>query len=387
MRRRAVWLVARREVVTRVRDRTLLVSTLVTLLLLAAIVALPELLGGEEDRVRVAAATPADAQVLQTARRLDPALSVVAERDPVAAVRADRVDAALTGGRLVVADADADAEALARTLAQAAGLATLAPADRDRALGGSRVEVRALDGGDDTREGLAFLAVVLLYGQLIGYGFWIAAGIVEEKASRVVEVLLATLRPRELLAGKVLGIGAVALAQLLLIGLIGVALGLAVGSLDVPGDALSALAIVLAFFLLGYAFYAALFAVAGALVPRQEEVQNTTTPLTLLLLASFFLSFTALDDPGGTLARVLSLVPPSAPMVLPVRLIAGEVAVWEVAAGVALLLVAAAALIAFAARVYEGAVLQTRTRVRLREALSARRTTGATPTAAPRARA
>jgi ABC-2 type transport system permease protein len=107
---------------------------------------------------------------------------------------------------------------------------------------------------------------------------------------------------------------------------------------------------VLAFFVVGYAFYAALFAVAGALVPRQEEIQQTSTPITIVLFASFFLSFAALNDPGSTLARVLSFVPPSAPMVLPVRLIAGEVAAWEVALGVALLVLASAALLVVAAR-------------------------------------
>ncbi len=109
-------------------------------------------------------------------------------------------------------------------------------------------------------------------------------GIVEEKASRVVELLLSTLRARDLLAGKVLGIGVVALGQLLLVSGIGLGLALAAGSLDVPGDAVVALLVVLGFFVLGYAFYAALFAVAGALVPRQEEVQNATTPITVMLL-------------------------------------------------------------------------------------------------------
>ncbi len=167
----------------------------------------------------------------------------------------------------------------------------------------------------------------------------------------MVELLLSTIRPRELLAGKVIGIGLVALGQLVLIGVIGLSLSLAVGAVDVPDDALRAFAVVLAFFVVGYAFYAALFAVAGALVPRQEEIQQTSTPITIVLFASFFLSFAALNDPGSTLARVLSFVPPSAPMVLPVPLIAGEVAAWEVALGVALLVLASAALLVVAARV------------------------------------
>jgi len=135
----------------------------------------------------------------------------------------------------------------------------------------------------------------------------------------------------------------VALGQLLLISWIGLGFALAAGSLDVPGDAVVALLVVLGFFVLGYAFYAALFAVAGALVPRQEEVQNATTPITVVLLAAYFLGFHAAGEPAGSLAEVLSFVPPTAAIVLPVRVIAGDVAAWQVVVGVLLLLLSAAA--------------------------------------------
>jgi ABC-2 type transport system permease protein len=134
----------------------------------------------------------------------------------------------------------------------------------------------------------------------------------------------------------------------------------------VTGDVVSAVAVVLAWFLLGFCLYSCAFAVAGALVPRQEEVQSVTAPLTIVVVASFSLSFGALDDPDSTLARVLSLVPPSAPMVMPVRLIAGEVPAWEVALAIVLTLAAATALIAIAARIYGAAVLRTGSRVTLR---------------------
>jgi ABC-2 type transport system permease protein len=116
--------------------------------------------------------------------------------------------------------------------------------------------VRALDAtdaGSDQRQSLAFAAVLVLYSQLFTYGFWLAAGIVEEKSSRIVEVLLATIRPRELLAGKILGIGVVGLGQLLLIGTVGAALAIATGTLDLAGDAVGAVGVVLAWFVLGYA--------------------------------------------------------------------------------------------------------------------------------------
>jgi ABC-2 type transport system permease protein len=225
---------------------------------------------------------------------------------------------------------------------------------------------RASDGGPDEREAVAFVAVIVLYGQLLGYAIWVAMGVVEEKSTRVVELLLSAITPRRLLAGKVLGIGALGLGQLLLIGVAGLAMGSATGQLDLDGGTVSALAIVLLWFVLGYALYSCAFAVAGALVPRQEDVQAVTAPLTITILAAFFLSFTALDDPSSTLARVLSFVPPAAPMIMPVRLIAGDVALWELVASVALTTAAAVGLVALAARIYGAAVLRTGSRVSLK---------------------
>jgi len=381
--RRAVLEVARREVVERVRERSFLVSTLVTLLIIAAVVVLPQVLGGDGVQRKVAVASPAGAELAAAAQARAPALDVtiaVRRASPAEAerlVRKGGADAALVGDPVEVlarGGLDTELEAVLQGASAALrGQEALAaegvgPEAARAALAPPPLPVRTLEGGDGGDEGLAFIATFLLYGQLIGYGFWIAMGIVEEKASRVVEVLLSAVRPRDLLAGKVLGIGVVALAQLLLIGVLSVALALAVGALEVAGDALVPLAVVLGAFLLGYAFYACAFATAGALVPRQEEVQNVTTPLTLLLVASLFLAFAAIDDPGGGLARVATFLPPVAPMVLPVRLIAGEVPAWEVALSVLLLLAATAGLVRVAARVYRNAVLQTGSRIGLRAA-------------------
>jgi ABC-2 type transport system permease protein len=126
---------------------------------------------------------------------------------------------------------------------------------------------RKVDGG------FAFVAVLLLYGQLISMGYFVAMGGVEEKSTRVVEVVLSTLRPRHLLAGKILGLGLLGLAQLLL---------------------------ALAWFVVGYAFYAAAFGCAAALVSRQEDLQSVISPLTIVLMVGFFISFAVLEDPDGT---------------------------------------------------------------------------------------
>jgi len=140
---------------------------------------------------------------------------------------------------------------------------------------------------------IAFIGVLALYGQLFAYGYWVAAGVVEEKTSRVVEVLLSTVRPSQLLRGKILGIGVLGLLQLFTIGVVGFVTAELVGTLKFPTAAVSSIAIVLGWFVLGYFFYASLFTVAGALVSRQEDLQTTMTPLTLLIVASFFIGISA----------------------------------------------------------------------------------------------
>jgi ABC-2 type transport system permease protein len=269
--------------------------------------------------------------------------------------------AVLRGARALAAAQDADDAVVAAVQAGS-------QAARGGSLPSPLPVARAGDSGASDRQGIAFVAVVILYGQLLGYGFWVASGVVEEKSTRVIELLLSAITPRQLLAGKVVGIGVLGISQLLVIGLVGAVIGAATGQLDVTGDLVSAVGVVLAWFVLGFALYSCAFAVAGALVPRQEEVQSVTAPLTILVVASFFLSFGALDDPDSTLARVLSFVPPSAPMVMPVRQIAGNATATEMLASIALTLVVAVALIALAARVYGAAVMRTGSRVGLRAA-------------------
>lgn len=362
-------MVARREIRSRLRERSLLISTGVIVALLAALVLLPKLFGsGGPEAVRVVAPPGAALELALAAPRGQEAfdVEVTAERvlDERAARRrvtdGDADVAVIDDGKTLLAGDPTPDEALALLQATAANAPPLG------------VET-VVSPEDDQQSRLAYIAVLLLYFQLIGYGYWVTSGIVEEKASRIVELLLAAIRPRELLAGKIIGIGLVALAQLGLIGVVGLALGVATGEVEASVRSAASLGIVLFWFGLGYAFYACLFATAGALVARQEDVQNVTMPVTLLLVGGFLLSLPAFDDPGGTLARVLSFVPPTAPLVMPARSITGDVSALEVVGSVAITVAASAGLVVLAARVYEAGVLQTR-RLSLRGALSGRGT-------------
>jgi ABC-2 type transport system permease protein len=376
--------VARREILQAARQKSLLVSTAFTIAVLAAVTLLPDALGlGGPSERDVVAAGPAARALAEQARAAQAPFDVelrvrgvATDAQARALVSDGEADVAVLAGgrRVLVAEGDADraVAAIEEAARRRQAVTALERADVSRDVIGQALDPpgvpveRTTSGGG---EGIAFLALLVLYGQLLGYGFVVASGIVEEKSSRVVELLLSVLSPRELLAGKVLGIGVVGLVQLLVIAAAGLAIGVAAGALDLDGEALGALVVVLAWFLLGYGLFSAAFAVAGALVPRQEDLQTVTTPLTAMLVAVFILSFPALEDPGGGLARTLSLLPFSAPMVMPVRLIVGEVPAWEVLVAIAATLAATGLLVVLAGRVYRAAALETRAAIGLRAAL------------------
>ena len=220
----------------------------------------------------------------------------------------------------------------------------------------------------DSKAAVAFVAVLLLYGQLFGYGIWVATGVIEEKSSRVVEVLLSAIRARQLMAGKIAGIGVLGLLQLIFIATFAIALASVTGAIDVPANTFPAAALTIGWFVLGFAFYAAMFAVAGALVSRMEELQNAIVPINLLVFASFLISVGALQDPDSTIAKVASLLPISSALAMPVRMVLGSATTWEVVASLAIVIGSTALLIPLAGRVYAGAVLRTGAKVKLRDA-------------------
>jgi len=215
---------------------------------------------------------------------------------------------------------------------------------------------------------VAFVGVLLLYGQLFGYGIWVASGVIEEKASRVVEMLLSAIRPKQLLLGKIVGIGALGLAQLVVISSFAIGLAFATNAIDVSPSAFGAAGLVIGWFILGFAFYATLFAAAGSLVTRMEELQNVIVPINLTILVSFFISIGALQDPNGRLQVIASILPTSSALAMPVRIVLGAAPAWQIATALVALVGSTVLLVPFAARLYSGAVLRTRGRVRIREA-------------------
>ena len=294
-----------------------------------------------------------------------------------------RVDAVLADGSLVGASRVNDTlQAYVQTAAHLAAIEHafeqhhVSQAEREAAERLLPLQVAVLPGAEDAgarqqrtdAAGVAFIAVLLLYGQLFGYGTWVATGVIEEKASRVVEMLLSAVRPRQLLAGKIVGIGGLGLCQLCVIAGFAITLAAATGALDDLSGALWAAALVVGWFILGFAFYASVFAAAGARVSRMEELQNVIVPINLTILVSFIISVGTLQDPDAPISVIASILPVSSTLAMPVRIVLGAAPAWQVALSLFLLVASTIVLVPVGARIYEGAVLRTGARVKFRDA-------------------
>ncbi|MBM7245805.1 ABC transporter permease [Rhodococcus fascians] len=235
------------------------------------------------------------------------------------------------------------------------------------------VTVDAIDPPDPEagqRTALALSAVFLLYAQIIGFGMYVAMGVVEEKSSRVVELLLSTVRPLQLLWGKILGIGAVGILQLALYGIAGVGAGLGTGVLTVTGAAVSVFAATLAWFILGFAFFAVLYAAGGSMVSRQEDVNSTTMPLLILIMAMFFAAFYSVSDPESTLANTLSWIPPFSAIMMPLRIAAGVTSPVQIVGSAVLMVITTVILAIGAAKIYQRSILRIGKTVSWKEAFA-----------------
>jgi ABC-2 type transport system permease protein len=380
---RSIRLVAMREILERGRSRGYVLSLVFTLLLLGAGFILPSLLLNDQAR-RIAVVEPAPPGLQQAVEATADAygIDVVVSRLPdraaaEAAVRDDQVAAALVvpadlsgpGVLIVHQEARSDVRAIATGAVQA-----LRAAGVQDLLSPPAVTALAPPTASDTTALIfANAGIILMFIGIFSYGTWVLTGVVEEKQSRVVEVVLSTVRPRDLLMGKVLGIGALALFQLTVLvtaGLIAVQIS---GRLTLPATTVSAVVQLLTWFILGFALYSTTLGFLGSLASRVEDASNASMPVTMTATACYLASILLVtQDPDGVLAHVMTFFPPSAPMVVPLRTALGAIEPWEVILSMGLMVVAIWALFVVGARVYAGAVLQVGSRMRIRDAWRAR---------------
>lgn len=381
-----LWLVTRREVVERARSKAFLVSTLVTLTLVGGVVAAMAFAQGSGPvSYRVAIVGDTSPTLAGSLRLAAAAADVLVSSQPAgsveearAAVEDGRVDGAVAPPDLVIVRRAGGSQletlltlALEQTrFVEGLEEAGVPPATVAELLGpGDRVAVEGVEEGDENDSVVASLGVILLFLVITMYGQWVLMGVMEEKSSRVVELVVAAVPVRTLLWAKVIGIGLLGLVQLALLLGLGVGAAVALDVVDLPPTTLAMAIWTIVWFALGFGFYAALYAAAGSLVSRQEDAQTAVMPVALSTVAIYLTTFIVIvPNPGSTLSRVLSLLPPFAPIAIPPRIALDAADSWEIAAAIALMVLATAGIVRLAARIYTGAILRSGPRIKVGDA-------------------
>jgi ABC-2 type transport system permease protein len=347
----AVKLVAAREIRVKLRDRTFLISTLIFLLIAAGSTILPGLLGGGPATVAV---PPSAEQV--TGALTQAGIEVRAVPDDAAAEQAVRdgdVGAAVLSGPRVLA-LDSTPTEVVQALSVAPPVELLDPNAVDPFLAFV----------------IPFVLAFVFFLTSQTFGLQIAQSITEEKQTRIVEILAAAVPVRALLAGKVLAGCALAFGQIALIALVTVVGLRSSGNAEVLSLVGPVIGWFVPFFLFGFLLLAAMWAVAGAVVARQEDIAGSSTPVQLALMGPFFAVIFFNDNEFAM--RVLSYLPFSSPMAMPLRAFTGDLPLWEPLLSLLLLVVSAAAFVVAGARIYQGSLLRTNGRVSLATAWRSR---------------
>jgi len=388
---RSIWLVARREILERGRSRGFLLSVAFTTLIVVGSFVIPAIVFGGDNPTKVGVVEPSPAglqtAIEQSAERFDHKVVVTSYPNAAAA------DEALTNGSadvVIVMPADLSGPGDIRVkrqpdqaTAQVIAAATVALRVQN-VLGGSNVDQQALADAqrppettslqaqteqDQAKFLVANIGAVLILVGIFSFGFSVLTGVVEEKQSRVVEVVLSTVRARDLLMGKVLGIGVLGIVQLVVFITAALIAAIATNRLVLPTTTPGTVALLAVWFVLGYLLYSTALGFLGALASRQEEASNASTPVTMVAMISYFVAiFAVIDDPDGLVANIATFFPPSAPFVVPLRAAFDAIPLWQIGVAALLTIIGIYILFTIGARVYAGAVLQFGGRMKLRDA-------------------
>ena len=393
----AVWQVALRELRVRGRSKAYIITSGIILVIVVALVVVPQFFGDETTEYSVGLIGENNEVIVTSAEAL---ANVADETDEPSSVEIETtefsnraeaetalvegdIEAFLVDGEEVVVDrapSGFGGSELLRLLQRGAATVELEAIVQEQGQAAAAVidimtsdplettALTGLDPEDETGGFVAYIGLLLLYIAILLYGTWILTGVTEEKSNRVVEVLLSSIRPWQLLAGKVIGIGTLGIAQFAGTIIFGVVLVQTTGALDLPtigGDTIFNLVL---WFLLGFLIFAMMFGAAGSLVSRQEDAQNIALPMTMSAVGGFFLSMTALNDPEGVGAIVGTFIPVTAPFVVPVRAGLDAIPVWQYGLSVLIAVVAIIGLVFVGGRIYAGGILRYGGKVGFREA-------------------
>ena len=387
-----MWQIAQREIRERGRSKAYLITTLLTLLLVAGLVVVPGLIGGGTSDYTVGTVGDGNDPIVAAAELLGNAgdePSVAIDSEPFddraaaeAALEDGDLDAILVDGDEVVLESVGGfgESAVLSLLQQGAASVELeaivsesgnAAADVIEVMTSDPLETTTLSGqeaGDESRGAVAYAGLLLLYMAVLLYGTWILSGVTEEKSNQVVEVLLSSIKPWQLLAGKIIGIGLLGITQFastIAVALIALRV---TGAFELPSLNAATVANLIIWFVLGFLLFAVMFGAAGSLVSRMEEANTVALPMSMTAVAGFFVSISALSDPDGVAALIGTFVPFTAPFVVPVRAALEAIPAWQYVASVVLTVAAIVGLVFVAGRIYAGGLLRYGGRVKVREA-------------------
>jgi ABC-2 type transport system permease protein len=383
---RQSWLVAGREIRERGRSRAFLASLLLMLVAVAAAIALPALLDTGPGTKDVGLTGPTPAGLATAVESQGDAVDTTirthrydTRSEGEAAVRDGDIDVLVVDARQLEWRKRADEQLKAvvvgaiqlvalRDRADAAGI------DPDQLLTivepvpVTDVELGQVEGRSPDDETAAFLMTMVLFFAISTYGAMVLSGVVEEKSSRTVEVLLARMPARSLLAGKIAGIGLLGLAQVTATAVVALVAASFADSFDVPAVRGSVLAWALVWFVLGYLLYATVFGSLGSLASRTEDASSVTGPVSIILVLSFMVSFATFGSVDTTWARLVSWFPLTAPLAMPNRIAMGAATWWDPVVAAVLTLATIWGLVVLGGRVYTRAILHTGATLSLGEA-------------------
>jgi ABC-2 type transport system permease protein len=366
----SVRLVASREIQARLRSKAFLISTGILLLISIGSVVAGGIVSQNQTLPRVAVVGSGAAQVVRQAGNL-----TAVEVDDVAAAEALVRSGSVTAA--IVPSGTAPAETAGTQPAAVTGypldVRVIALSATPLSVVGTlsiRPEVTLLEPSKQG-EGLVYLVAIgfglVFFMSAITFGSTIAQSVVEEKQTRVVEILMTTIPVRALLAGKVVGNSIMAFGQIVAIGLL-VSIGMAVtGQHVLLGDIGPSIVWFAVFFAFGFVMLASLFAATASMVSRQEDVGSATSPVLVLVMIPYFLVILFNDNP--TVLAIMSYIPFSAPVGMPMRIFLGTASWWEPLLSLAILLASTALVILLGSRIYANSLLRMGARVTFREAL------------------
>ena len=398
---RDMFVIARREFLERVRSRWFVAMTLLGPIGMVAMVLIPALIAGrgaEGAKVEIVDKTGVIAQPLSAKlaeAKWKPAI-LPANADDDATYRAEmgrirdnQINGfitipkdALDGGQIVYRGDNASSQVVEVTLHQIVGQVVQAERGKRAGIPDAKLaellrppsfEAQHTNGETEGASGMAsfviaYMLAFILYMVITLYGVSVMRSVVQEKTSRVMELMVATIKPRSLMAGKIVGVGAAGLVQIsvwLAIGAVTLAyrdqilgaFGVSGGGAALPPIGLADLSIIIIYFILGFFFYASMYAAVGAMVSSEQDTQQVQMPIMVLLLVGFAGVTAVGSDPRGVTAAVMTIVPFWSALLMPMRFLLGGAGPGEVALSLIVLAASTVLVARAAAKIYRVGVL------------------------------